>query len=539
MDLPEILLINLEPTSCPGCNCKQIAKLLRKILPGISVILQTGIDDPSAMTISSCPHLILLRFSSPVKLHKAVQSLKVKWSTASILGIFCNNTGAPAEGSGDLLNYLDDFLCCPYKEVELHLRIQRLLQQGRGRSTTDLPNIQLKASSGFEGLLGNSEAFLRIIGKISNVARSDATVLLIGETGTGKERVAHTIHDQSSRRVKPFIAVNCGALPDQLIENELFGHSRGAYTGASSSEKGLLAEAEEGTLFLDEVNSLTLSAQVKLLRFLQDREYRPLGSTKSYIADVRIIAATNVNLLEQVQAKQFRSDLYYRLHVVSIHIPSLIERIEDIPLLAEHFLSLYGSRYGRGSLRFTPACLQKLIAYRWPGNIRELEGVIQQGIIMSSSPILQPDDIELPSDDIGLPEPDSPEPNYPEPDYNKEVEDISFSQAKSRTIERGEDVSFSQAKTRATERGEDAPFSQAKARGTERGEDAPFRQAKTRAIEEFERSYLARILTIHKGNITQAAKSAGKERSSFQRLLRKYGLDRSSFDNASGQSDQK
>jgi DNA-binding NtrC family response regulator len=246
-------------------------------------------------------------------------------------------------------------------------------------------------------LVGESEPFLRVIEKIPSVAPSDATVLLSGETGTGKGLVARAIHYQSPRKAKPFVPVNCGALPDHLIENELFGHVKGAFTGASSSEKGLLAEAEGGTLVLDEVDTLSLSAQVKLLRFLQDREYRPLGCPRSRIADVRVIAATNADLGQQLQANQFREDLYYRLNPISLHLPRLRERIEDIPLLADHFLSQYGNRHGRGSLCFAPGTLQKLTAYPWPGNVRELEGVIQRAVLLTPSPSLQPNDIELPS----------------------------------------------------------------------------------------------------------------------------------------------
>jgi DNA-binding NtrC family response regulator len=312
--------------------------------------------------------------------------------------------------------------------------------------------------------VGESACFLRVIEKISPLARSEATVLILGETGTGKELFARAIHYHSPRKGKPFIPVNCGALPDHLVENELFGHTKGAFTDASSAEKGLLAEAEGGTLFLDEIDTLSASAQVKLLRFLQDREYRPLGSAKSRIADVRIIAATNADLRQQVQAKRFREDLYYRLKILSLSLPPLRERVEDIPLLATHFLTRYGSQYGQGSVRLSSGALQKLRAYPWPGNVRELEGVIQQAVILASSSTLRPDDLDLPSP-------------YP-----------------SRV-----------------------------------SEGDSFREAKTQAIGQFERAYLIDLLATHEGNVTRAAKSAGKERRAFQRLLQKYDLNRCAF----------
>jgi DNA-binding NtrC family response regulator len=203
------------------------------------------------------------------------------------------------------------------------------------------------------------------------------------------------VHYQSPRRGKPFIPVNCGALPDHLFENELFGHAKGAYTDASSPEKGLVAEAEGGTLFLDEVDTLSASAQVKLLRFLQDREYRPLGCSRSITADVRIIAATNADLWQQVQSKQFREDLYYRLNIVALCLPPLRERPEDIPLLADHFLRRYAHHYGRQSLQFAAATLPKLVAYAWPGNVRELESIIQRAVLLTPAEILQPENIDL------------------------------------------------------------------------------------------------------------------------------------------------
>lgn len=454
MGLSDILIMDLDPDSCSVDHCGQIAELLPKLLPDSEVVIQSGIRALSETKTAFSPDLILLKSRLTEKLHRAIRILKEEWRANSVLGVFCTNSDAPAALCQAISEDLEDFVFCPFEEVELLLRVQRRLQ-ANGAITADLPDIRLKAPFRFEGLVGENESFLRIIEKIPRAARSDLTVLIAGETGTGKEIVARAVHYQSPRHAKPFVPVNCGALPDHLVENELFGHAQGAYTDASSPAQGLLAEAEGGTLFLDEVDTLSASAQVKLLRFLQDREYRPLGASRSRTADVRIIAATSANLLKLVKAKQFRSDLYYRLHVIPLHLPSLSERLEDIPLLAKHFLM----QHGNASLRFAQGCLHKLAAYDWPGNIRELESVIQRGIVMTSSPNLQPKDIELPT-----------------PNQNNGPKDEAF------------------------------------------------RQAKTRAIEQFERSYLIEMLSTHKGNVTRAAKSAGKERRSFQRLLRKYGL---------------
>src|SRR5206468_2487802 len=217
-----------------------------------------------------------------------------------------------------------------------------------------------------ESMVGQSSAFREAVAKISLLAHCDFTVLLSGDTGTGKELFARAIHYHSPRKDRPFIPVNCGAMPDQLVENELFGHTKGAFTDASTSQGGLLSEAEGGTLFLDEIDTLSLSAQTKLLRFLQDREFRPLGSAKSKSANVRIIAATNTDLREQVNRRTFRGDLYHRLNILFLHLPPLVERLGDIPLLAMHFVCRYRSQCARENLHLSLGALLKLSAYTWP-----------------------------------------------------------------------------------------------------------------------------------------------------------------------------
>ena len=298
----------------------------------------------------------------------------------------------------------------------------------------------------------------------SPLAQSDATVLICGETGTGKELFARAIHYHSPRRNKPFIPVNCAALPDHLFENELFGHVKGAFTDATSSEKGLIAEAEGGTLILDEVDTLSPAAQAKLLRFLQSGEYRPLGSSRSVTASVRIIAATNTDLFDRVKAKLFREDLYFRLNALSVIIPPLRERMEDIVHLSNHFLTQYAKERNTERRGISSDALRKLMAYEWPGNVRELEGLILRALVLTTSATLQPEDMNLPQQ--------SP---------------------------------------------------------TSTQENTLLRQAKTNMIQNFELSYLTNLLAAHHGNITHAAMAAGKQRSTLQRLLRKYSLNPKSF----------
>lgn len=246
---------------------------------------------------------------------------------------------------------------------------------------------------GMQQLIGQSEVFVAETSKIPLIARSDISVLIAGETGTGKEMVGRAIHYLSRRAGKPFVPVNCGAIPIELLENELFGHERGAFTGASSARGGLIQEAEQGTLFLDEVDSLPQLAQVKLLRFLQNKEFRPLGSTKVITGDVRIVAASNANLEQAVAMGTLRRDLYYRLNVVPIVLPPLRERSTDILLLARHFLAEYSAKLDSPAEEFSSEAERKLMLYSWPGNVRELEHVIERVVVLCTQKTIHEEQI--------------------------------------------------------------------------------------------------------------------------------------------------
>jgi DNA-binding NtrC family response regulator len=233
-------------------------------------------------------------------------------------------------------------------------------------------------------MLGESSLFLQTLALLTQVSRYDAAVLIEGETGTGKELAARAIHYDGLRREKPFLPVNCGALQDSLVENELFGHCRGAYTGAHNDDPGIIAGAHGGTLFLDEVDSLSPKAQVALLRFLEDRRYRPVGGRAQRTADVRIVSASNRSLDELVSAGRFRADLLYRLRVMYVHIPPLRERTGDAVLLAHHFVQRFSLQFKKPALPFAPAALGWIESYAWPGNVRELENVVCQSFLLAS-----------------------------------------------------------------------------------------------------------------------------------------------------------
>jgi transcriptional regulator with PAS, ATPase and Fis domain len=300
--------------------------------------------------------------------------------------------------------------------------------------------------------------------RVALISETEVTCLLSGETGTGKELFARAIHYLGRRKNGPFVPVNCGAIPDHLLENELFGHRRGAYTDAKSNEIGLLAYAEAGTLFLDEVDALTASAQVKILRVLQEREYRPVGSAHMMPANIRIVAATNCNLRHRVDARQFREDLYFRLNILSLTIPPLRDRLDDVPALAAHYVREYALTHRRAVTGFDDSLIARLQAYRWPGNVRELQAVIQRSVLTAKSPVLTAADLDLP--------------------------------------------------------GTVTPIASV---------HLTLKAAKNVAVSQCERSYLSAVLRRCEGNVTQAAKLAGKERRSFQRLLRKYSIAVPSF----------
>src|ERR1700740_2246252 len=274
-------------------------------------------------------------------------------------------------------------------------------------------NVQLKRALkqryNFENIVGKSEAMLKIFDLVSQVANSRSTVLLQGESGTGKEIIAKAIHLNSPRREKPFVPVNTGSMPTDLLESTLFGHVKGAFTSAIASKKGLFEMADRGTLFLDEIATMGLETQATILRVLQDRRFMHLGGVQEVQVDVRIIAATNIDLRQMVREGRFREDLFYRLNVITVELPPLRQRKEDIPLLVEFFLKKYAEENGRPTPRVTPEALRPLMAYSWPGNVRELENVIERAVVLSSGPEISmdllPDSMLGRGSSLALPEP--------------------------------------------------------------------------------------------------------------------------------------
>ena len=286
-----------------------------------------------------------------------------------------------------------DYVSKPFKLEEIKLTIHRALEQNRLLQENLFYRQELITKYKLENIVGRSDQMLQVYKTIARVADSRSTILITGESGTGKELVARAIHFNSQRASKHFVAVDCGSLAETLLESELFGHVRGAFTGAIANKRGLFEEADGGTCFLDEVGDISLAMQAKLLRVLQEHEIKRVGGTEPIKVDVRIVAATNKNLEQLVAEKKFREDLFYRLHVVSIHLPSLRERPEDIPLLADHFLRKYAADNQKPVSQISQDALDLLSRYRWPGNVRELENVIERAVTLSHHSIILPEDL--------------------------------------------------------------------------------------------------------------------------------------------------
>ena len=321
----------------------------------------------------------------------------------------------------------------------------------------------------FGEVLGTTAAMHRLFALLARAAITEATILLHGETGTGKEAISEAVHQASGRATGPFVVVDCGSIPHELIASELFGHARGSFTGAASDKQGLIEAANRGTLFLDEIGELALDLQPQLLRVLDRRQVRRVGDTHATDVDIRVIAATHRDLRAMVRAGKFREDLYYRLAVVAAHVPPLRERKADIPALAAWF----AERMGRGSFALSPALLEQLERHDWPGNVRELRNVVERALSLGSAALADLGD--------GAASPPSPEPADPAP--------RTIPPAGSGVLE------------------------------------LPFKEAKAALVESFERDYLTALLARHRGNISRAAAEAGIDRNYIHRLVKKYGLE--------------
>ena len=293
------------------------------------------------------------------------------------------------------------YLTKPFDARELLLHIERALENGRLSSEVSRLKELLGERHGFENIVARSGVMQRVLETISHIAPTDSTVYIHGESGTGKELVARAIHLAGQRRDQPFVAVNCAALPETLLESELFGHEKGSFTGAIKSSRGLFVQAQGGTIFLDEIGDMPLSIQAKFLRVLQERQFHPVGADQPVEVDVRVIVATNKDLEEGVRQGTFRDDLYYRIHVIPLALPPLRELKDDISILVSHFIKKYAAQMGRKVKGLTPAAMQRLMVHDWPGNVRELENTIEYAVAMTREDVIS-EDLILPSKAVSM-----------------------------------------------------------------------------------------------------------------------------------------
>jgi two-component system, NtrC family, response regulator GlrR len=350
------------------------------------------------------------------------------------------------------------YITKPFDYDELLLQIRNCSEKsGLSKEVRRLRNL-VGERYGFENIIGRSEPIRKLLDQVSQAAQVDSFVYISGESGTGKELVAKSLHLASSRKQGPFVAVNCAAIPETLLESELFGYEKGAFTGATQQRRGLLAQADVGTFFLDEISEMPLTMQAKLLRVLSELVFYPLGSNRMVKVDTRIVAASNKNLEEEVKQGRFREDLFYRIHVIQLKVPPLRERKEDIPLLARHFLRKYAEKMKKETLGFSQGAHRKLLLYDWPGNVRELENCVESAVAMTDKKVI--------SEDLVL-QGKASNPSGP--------------------------MAFKDAKT------------------------------------EFEKQYLIHLMEITEGNVSQAAKLAGKYRADLYELLKKHDLDPEGF----------
>ncbi len=414
-------------------------------------------------------HLVLTDLKMPgmdgIEVLKAIRVLQPEVPVVIITGYSTVDTAVEAMKNGAF-----DYISKPFTPEQITEKVEKALEHRAvlaGMSQTDKP----WKEDGFDMFVGESEAMQKVYRRINQVAPTDSTILITGESGTGKELVARAIHAKSLRRNKPFIAVDCTSLVESLLESELFGHTKGSFTGAIQNKAGLFKVADKGTLFLDEVSNISLTTQAKLLRVLQEREITPIGGTTPIPVDIRLIAASNTNLKELVIEGSFRKDLFFRLNIIPIHLPPLREREGDLPLMAGHFLKVFAEELGKEFRGISPGAMSILADYPFSGNVRELENIIERAVVLAGGDYIQPNDLEI----------------LTERDGGLDV-DLDF-------------IPESAEELKVTKK-----------------------QLRERAVKPVERAFLINALERNNWNITRAAKEVGMQRPNFQAMLKKQGI---------------
>ncbi len=463
MTAPRVLVVDDEPDMVENC-----ARILRRV--GYQCLTATDSHRALAVLETERPDLVLTDLKMPgmdgMELLRRAREIDPALPVILITAFASIESAVTAIKDGAF-----DYLPKNFSVDQLRVAVERGLRQRELQVENRNLREQLQGALGFENLIGRSPAMTKVFELVRKAARSEANILVLGESGTGKELIARAVHANSPRATLAFVPVDCASLPEPLLESELFGHEKGAFTGAVKSKRGLMEVADRGTLFLDEIGELPLTLQAKLLRALQERQLRHVGGTAQIDVDVRVVSATNHDLRTAAAAGQFREELYYRVNVIEIRLPPLRERAGDLELLAHAFLKRYGGERVTG---FDAAALRALEAYRWPGNVRELQNVIERACALADGHYITRLDL---------------------PDYLLQGTDL-------------------RTPTTSATAGPALPDTT----------DMPLKDAKEKWMQVLEGAYLRGLLERHGGNVSAAAKTAGIDRKTFHRLINKYQI---------------
>lgn len=458
MDKAQLLVVDDEPASRYG---------IKKALTQFKLNVQEASEGKQALEMISQlnPDLVILDINLPGMDGLAVLTAATQLNHSPLV-IVITAYGSEKIAVEAMKRGAYDYIAKPFEIEDLRLTVARALEKLQLKEENLQLRTELEKRSGVGRILGQSTAMRKVFDLIQKVSQSDITVLIQGESGTGKELVAREIHHRSSRFGKSFITMNCAALPENLIESELFGHEKGAFTGAVKQRKGKFEIAHEGTIFLDEIGDMSLNTQSKVLRVLQEKKFERLGGNETLEVDARIISATHKDLLTEMEKGNFRQDLYYRLKVIDITIPPLRERREDIPVLVEHYIKEFSERHNKAVQGIDPDALKQIMEFHWPGNVRQLVNILERAVVLAARPILRTED--LPEDLI---------------------------------IRSGFSEGF-----------------------LDELMHLPFKEAKERITTHFMKEYLTRKLHNNQGNISHTAAELGIHRQSLQMMLRRLGI---------------
>ncbi len=445
-----ILVVDNDP------NILQVLRM-RLASAGYSVTAATGVEE--ALKLAEKKPFDLALIDLKLNGHDGIQLMEnIHQINPHIPVIILTAYGTIKSAVNAMKKGAYSYVTKPFDGHELLLQISNCLEKSRlSNEVKRLRNLVSK-TYGFDNIIGKSDKIQKVLAQVAQAATTDSNVYIEGESGTGKELIAKSLHLASDRKDGPFVALNCAAIPENLMESELFGYEKGAFTGADTSKKGLFVQADSGTFFLDEISEMHPSMQVKMLRVLEEKEFYPVGGRQIIKVDARIIAASNKNLEQEIEKGRFREDLFYRIHVIPIKLPSLNERKEDIPILSRYFLEKITREMGKEIEEFSTEAMQKLMSYSWPGNIRELENTIECAVVMSKQNIIT-EDLILQA-------------------HNIDSEGLK---------------SFKHAK------------------------------------ESFEKNYLIQLFELSRGNVSKAAKLAGKYRADIYELIKKYNIKLTEF----------